>query len=74
MSNTALYVKDGDTLRLRDSQDTWKVIREAGGAAIPSPLGGASVYLPSVMAIGPGYQRRVFQQVSPKFWLLVSNE
>jgi len=72
MSSSCLYVRDGDILRPRGSFDSWKILREVGGAAIPSPLGGMSIHLPSVVAARPDAQERVFQQVSPRFWVIVN--
>ena len=70
VTNSTLYIREGDTIRLRNSLEGWKVLREAGGEAVPSPLGGVSIYLPSVVAENVVGQVRVFQQVSPKFWVM----
>jgi hypothetical protein len=72
MSSSSLFIKDGDVLKPK--QDCWKVIRKVGETYVPSPIGSASIYLPTVVAIGPNNQQRFFQQVSPKFWLMVNHE
>ena len=75
MSRTSLYVKEGNTLRLqgRGNHHGWQIIGKTGETAIPSPLNGMSVYLPSVVGKRDN-QEKVFQQVSPKFWLMVNHE
>lgn len=71
MSDSSLYIRDGNKLQRRGSTDSWKILRDGEGAAIPSPLGGVSIHLPSVLAEDEAKRVRAFQQASPKFWVMV---